>query len=258
MLLTLCVPAHGQQSSPQASQIPSEFVYLQDVDPRILRDMRYGGANNFTGKAVPGYEAPECLLLRPVAEALKQVQSDLLAQNLSLKVYDCYRPQRAVQAFARWATDGKESATTKRFYPRLNKSQLLAERYISSASGHSRGIAVDLTLVQLPERPTPRFNPKAAYGPCIGPAKDRAPDDSIDMGTGFDCFDVQSYTSNGDVLPDQQSWRRILVAAMQRHHFKNYEREWWHFTFALPNATAAKSYNFPILPHSSTGKPKGG
>jgi D-alanyl-D-alanine dipeptidase len=179
-----------------------------------------------------------------------------MSQSLSLKVYDCYRPQRAVQAFARWVNDEKESDTTKRFYPRLDKSQLFAERYISSASGHSRGIAVDVTLVRLPKTATPAFDARAGYGPCIGPAKDRAPDDSIDMGTGFDCFDVQSYTSNRDILPDQQSWRRVLVAAMQRHQFKNYEREWWHFTFTMPGAAELRLNDFSIRPHPTVIKLK--
>src|SRR5262249_57983738 len=102
----------------------------------------------------------------------------------------------AVRAFAQWAKDGNDGGATKRFYPALNKTELFAARYISPASGHSRGIAVDLTLVQLPARPQPAFDPKRRYGPCTVLAEDRAPGNSVDMGTSFDCFDVRSRTSS--------------------------------------------------------------
>jgi D-alanyl-D-alanine dipeptidase len=229
--------------------MPKEFVYLRDIDPSILQDVRYAGSDNFTGKPVPGYGAAECVLLRPVAEALKQAQADLAAQNLSLKVYDCYRPQRAVRAFVQWVQDGKDSAETKRFYPALKKSQLLAARYISGASGHSRGIAVDVTLVRLPAVPQAAFDPKSSYGPCTGPTEGRAPDNSIDMGTSFDCFDSKSHTGSNDVSAEHRKSRQILISALERHQFKNYAGEWWHFTYqravGLPEPPA---YDFPILP----------
>jgi D-alanyl-D-alanine dipeptidase len=238
----------------QGQSLPKEFVYLRDVDPTIIADMRYAGPDNFTGKPVPGYGAAECLLLRPVAEALKRVQAELAGRNLSLKVYDCYRPQRAVQAFVQWANDGNDGAATKRFYPRLNKSELFAQRYISSASGHSRGNAVDLTLVQLPAQRQAAFDPRRTYGDCSGPAEHRAPDNSVDMGTGFDCFDARSHTASADISVEQRRWRDILVVAMERHNFKNYFGEWWHFTYQMPEGAVLKSYDFPILPRPSVGR----
>jgi zinc D-Ala-D-Ala dipeptidase len=237
----------------QSASIPKEFVYLRDLDPSIIQDIRYAGPDNFTGLPVPGYEAAECVLLRPVAEALKQVQADLAAQKLSLKVYDCYRPRRAVQAFVQWANDGNDSESTKRFYPRLNKNDLLATRYISSESGHSRGNAVDLTLVQLPAKLQHPFDPGKAV--CSGPAEQRAPDNSVDMGTGFDCFDARSHSGNSEISVEQQRWRRMLIAVMERHKFQNYAREWWHFTY--PGDAALKSYDFPILPRRPAGDPPG-
>ena len=242
----------------QGASMPKEFVYLHDIDPSILQDVRYATADNFTGKPVPGYGASECVLLRPVAEALKRVQADLAGQGLSLKVYDCYRPQRAVRAFAQWANDGNPSGATKRFYPALNKNELFAARYISSASGHSRGIAVDLTLVQLPARPQPAFDPKRRYGPCTGPAEERAPDNSVDMGTGFDCFDLRSHTASVEISTEQRRWRGVLVAAMERHRFKNYAGEWWHFTYQMPGAPALLAYDFPILPRRPAAVPPPG
>jgi zinc D-Ala-D-Ala dipeptidase len=231
----------------EGTSLPNEFVYLRDIDPSIVQDVRYATADNFTGKPVHGYAAAECILLRPVADALKRVQTDLASQQISLKVYDCYRPQHSVRAFVRWAAD-KENGATKRFYPQLNKNELLAGRYISSFSQHSRGIAVDLTLVQLPLRPQGAFDPQRSYGPCSGPAEQRAPDNSVDMGTGYDCFDGRSHTASADLSAEQRRWRAILVAAMERHQFKNYAREWWHFTYQMPAADTLPAHDFAILP----------
>jgi D-alanyl-D-alanine dipeptidase len=232
----------------QSMSIPDEFIYLRDVDLSIIQDIRYASQNNFIGTAVPGYGAAECMLLVPVGDALKRAQVDLAAKNLSLKVYDCYRPRGAVQTFVQWANDGKDSESTKRFYPRLNKNELFAERYISSESQHSRGNAVDLTLVQLPAKPQPAFDPRKRYGACSGAAEHRAPDNSIDMGTGFDCFDARSHTA------EQERWRKMLVVVMERHSFKNYTGEWWHFTYQIQGATALRSYDFPILPRLPAGR----
>jgi zinc D-Ala-D-Ala dipeptidase len=238
----------------QSFSMPREFVYLRDVDPSIVQDIRYAGSDNFTGKPVPGYQAAECILLAPVAQALKLVQAELADRNLSLKVYDCYRPQHAVAAFVKWSNDGAASEITKRFYPRLIKSELFKARYISSKSSHSRGNAVDLTLVRLRAEPQPMFDPKQRYGACSEPAERRSPDNAIDMGTGFDCFDLRSHTANSEISVEQQQWRRTLLAVMERYKFKNYEREWWHFTFQMPSAAALKYHDFPILPRKSSSR----
>ncbi|MGE3158525.1 MAG: M15 family metallopeptidase, partial [Xanthobacteraceae bacterium] len=118
--------------STRQTALPAGFVYLRDVAPSIEQDMRYAGYDNFVGRPLPGYDAPECVLRRDVAEALKQVQADLAAENLSLKVYDCYRPTRAVRAMAQWAFDGRDTGSTKRYYPKLQKQNLFALGYISN------------------------------------------------------------------------------------------------------------------------------
>jgi zinc D-Ala-D-Ala dipeptidase len=239
-------------------EMPADFVYLRDIDPSILQDIRYASANNFTGRIVPGYEAPECVLLGPVAEALRRVQADMKSKCLSLKVYDGYRPHRAVRAFATWANNGTENEFTRSFYPRIiNKSELLEARYISSSSLHSCGIAVDVTLVELPTRLQHEFDLARLVGPCIGPVGQRIPDNSVDMGTGFDCFDVKSHTSNNEITDEQQRWRCLLAAAMERHRFKNYWREWWHFTYQMPEDTVLKEHDFPILPRSRSSPQDG-
>jgi zinc D-Ala-D-Ala dipeptidase len=228
-----------------AGGLPPGFVYLRDVAPGIAQDMRYAGANNFTGAKVPGYDAPECVLRREAAEALTRVEADLAKQQLGLKVYDCYRPTRAVAAFARWAKSADDGAT-KRFHPKLDKLRLFSLGYIASHSAHSTGIAVDLTLVPLPTPPAAAFDAAASYGPCTGPAAARAPDTSLDMGTGFDCFDGKSHTASAGLTTEQARLRALLIAAMRQRGFRNYFREWWHFSFG---ARPALAYDFPIEAH---------
>lgn len=229
-----------------AAQAAPPLVYLRDVDPSIAQDMRYAGRDNFTGKRLPGYDAPECLLHRAVALALKRAQAELAASNLSLKVYDCYRPLRAVAAMAAWSRAVTDATDTSRFYPALKKERLFALGYISLHSAHSRGVAVDLTLVPRNAAPAASFDPAAHYGSCTDPQAERAPDDSLDMGTGFDCFDVKSHTRNASIAPAQAANRRLLVDAMRKHGFTNYSQEWWHFSYNGADDGAA--YDVPVAP----------
>ncbi len=223
--------------------LPDGLVYLRDVDPSITQDMRYAGSNNFVGRPLDGYGAAECILRKDVAAALARVQMDLAGAGLSLKVYDCYRPLRAVRTMAQWANDGRSSGT-KRFYPRLQKNVLFGLGYIASHSAHSTGNTVDLTLVQVPPAPAAAFDSAAAYGPCTGPAAQRSPDTSIDMGTGYDCFDSVSSTASAGITAEQRRRRSQLVAAMAKRGFANYHREWWHFSYG----NRGPSYDVPIRP----------
>ena len=224
--------------------MPKDFVYLSDVDPSIEQDMRYAGTDNFTGRPVPGYDAPECVLVRQAAEALKAVQAELKAKGLSLKVYDCYRPAEAVAAFVAWskATDDPDSKAVH--YPALGKAELFPQGYIATVSGHSRGATMDLTLVPLDAESVQSATGGNALGACTAPAADREADTSIDMGTGFDCFDPKSHTRSGAITAEQRRNRQLVLAAMARHGFKNYFREWWHFTFPGD----APHYDFAIPP----------
>ena len=229
--------------------LPGGLVYLRDVDPSIVQDIRYAGSNNFTGRPLPGYDAPECILRRDAAAALARVQVDLAATGLGLKVFDCYRPTRAVRAMAQWADDGRDASATKRFFPRLPKNRLFALGYIAAHSQHSTGTAIDLTLIERTRGDTPAFDPTAAYGPCTAPVAKRAPDSSIDMGTGYDCLDVLSHTANPAIDAEQRRWRNLLVAAMAKRGFTNYRREWWHFGYGSP--TSAAPYDVPIRPRAA-------
>jgi D-alanyl-D-alanine dipeptidase len=233
-----------------ARELPPGFVYLRDVEPSIVQDMRYAGSDNFTGHPLSGYGAAECVLRRDVAQALAKVQADLAKQSLGLKVYDCYRPTRAVAAFARWSQQ-KDDGATKRFYPALDKRALFTGGYIAAHSAHSTGNAVDLTLVPRPAPPAPPFDPHAAYGACTAPLGQRAPDNALDMGTGFDCLDPKSSALASTTTSAQNHWRVVLLEAMRRRGFHNYFREWWHFSFG----TRGQAYDFPIGPRSSSTSP---
>jgi len=235
----LAAPAAGQ------NKIPPGFVYLRDVAPTILQDMKYAGPDNFTGEKLPGYDTAECITRETVARALARVQAELEPKGFSLKVYDCYRPNRAVSAMRSWVDDGKPEAPTKRFFPRARKTQLFLLGYIATRSNHALGKAIDLTLVPIPSRAAAAFDPAANYGACIGPASERAPDDGADMGTGFDCFDVKSHTHASDIAPEPKRMRALLVSAMERQGFHNYAREWWHFDYF---AGVGGPYDFPIAP----------
>jgi D-alanyl-D-alanine dipeptidase len=224
-----------------AEGLPAGFVYLRDIDPSIAQDIRYAGPENFTEQALPGYDATECVLREPGARALAAVQADLAAQGLGLKVYDCYRPARAVQAMVEWASADKSDVTDQRFFPNVPKGALVAQGYIAAHSTHSTGLAVDVTLVA---RNTSRSTPPPS-GPCRGPA-----DDSLDMGTTYDCFDPVSHTSAQAIGAEARQHRALLVAAMQRHGFVNYHREWWHFSYSR-TGSASGTFDFPIVARSA-------
>jgi D-alanyl-D-alanine dipeptidase len=219
----------------RSDDLPKDFVFLRDVDASIVQDMRYAGSGNFVGHPLPGYEAAQCVLRRAAAEALKKIQHDLAAQHLSLKVFDCYRPVRAVRAMVRWVED-KTAVADARHFPRTQKSALIRQGYIASRSGHSTGMTVDLTLTRMPS--SGAVDGVTAQS-CVS---DRPPSGDVDMGTRFDCFDPASATSSTQIGGEQRQWRKTLVSAMARHGFQNYAREWWHFS--LPGGTEA--YDFPI------------
>lgn len=211
-------------------RLPDDFVRLADVDPSIVQEMRYATDHNFIGSPITGYEAPDCWVTWATAAALAQVQEQVRAQGYTVKVYDCYRPQRAVDEFMSWAADPSATQMKAEFYPRVEKSQIIPGGYVATKSGHSRGSTVDVTLVPLPGAPSPTWTPADGLQDCALPADQRFPDTSIDMGTGFDCFDVASHTANPSLDPQQRANRDLLVGTMAAAGFKNLAEEWWHYT----------------------------
>ncbi|WP_031525398.1 M15 family metallopeptidase [Streptomyces sp. NRRL F-5123] len=211
---------------------PAQFVALRDVDPTIIQEMRYITPHNFTGAPVDGYRKAMCILTRPAAEGLHRVQQGLLRRGYSLKVYDCYRPQRAVDDFVAWAADLDATQMKAEFYPQVDKTRLFADGYIAAKSGHSRGSTMDLTVVPLPALPTRPYRPGEPLTPCYGPKAERFPDNSLDMGTGFDCFDTLAHTLDPRVTGVQHANRMLLMDAMQAQGFTNLPEEWWHYTLS--------------------------
>ncbi len=225
---------------------PPGWVSLSDVDPTILQDIRYHGDHNFLGRQVAGYLEPVCILPRQTAEALGRVQANARAEGYSLKVYDCYRPRRAGEDFARWALDGADRRTKTEFYPSVDKSQLLNLGYVGGGStSHSSGSAVDLTLVVLPapaQRPYVTGEPLVS---CTAPVDQRFPDNTIDMGTGFDCFDSLSHTLDSRVNGAARDNRLRLKRLMATGGFVNYDGEWWHYDLANPPYDG-QYFDFPV------------
>ncbi|WP_336834594.1 MULTISPECIES: M15 family metallopeptidase [Sphingobacterium] len=198
-LFTLCL--RGQEKI-----MPSDFVYVKDIIPTISLEMRYFGSHNFTGRPIKGYEKPVAILTKRAALALQQVENHLNKKGLGLKIFDAYRPQRAVDNFKAWSLNTNDTIAKKEFYPLINKKNLFNLGFIASKSGHSRGSTVDLTLISL---------------------KDQK---EIDMGGPFDFFGAVSHHQYANLTAQQKENRKILKEAMAKFGFKAYDKEWWHYT----------------------------
>lgn len=226
-LMALAALAHADDTprlSPAVTAAQAGLVGVHGLAPDIAEDIKYAGSDNFVGAPVDGYLAPKCLLLKPAAEALARVERDLRAQHQRLKVFDCYRPARAVKDFVRWAGDLGDQRTKATHYPTLDKSKLLGD-YIAPVSGHSRGATVDLTLMQC----------DAGDAHC----------EPLDMGTNFDYFGTRANTDSPDATPAQHANRELLKRAMEREGFRNYAMEWWHYTLN-PEPTPDTIYDVPV------------
>tara|TARA_R110002049_G_scaffold305052_1_gene500962 strand:- start:409 stop:1089 length:681 start_codon:yes stop_codon:yes gene_type:complete len=190
----------------QKETLPDGFVHVKSVIPDLDVELRYFSVNNFVGDTIDGYKANRLILTKQTAEKLKLVQAELQEQNLCLKVYDGYRPQRAVNHFIRWARDLSDTINKSQFYPEVNKRNLFKAGYIASRSGHSRGSTIDLTITN---------------GETGEP---------LDMGSPYDFFGEQSWVAHKDLSEKQKKNRQLLQTVMLKHNFRNYPKEWWHFT----------------------------
>lgn len=222
----LALSANAAEAPPRLSsaRTPDEagLTDIRALVPDMAEDIHYAESDNFTGAPVDGYRAPKCFLRTAAAQALARVEADLRKDGYRLRVWDCYRPARAVAAFVRWAGDLSDTRTKAMHYPNLGKDQLLGE-YIAPVSGHSRGATVDLTLM------------RCDGGQC-------AP---LDMGTDFDFFDPRAHTADPGITAAQRANRERLLRAMKSEGFVNYPQEWWHYS--LPSAAAADTiYDVPV------------
>ncbi|SOD64067.1 D-alanyl-D-alanine dipeptidase [Streptomyces zhaozhouensis] len=217
-LAGVLAPARAPERSDRA---PAGFVALRDVAPGIEQDIRYAGDRNFVGEPIDGYEEAECLLAEETARALERVRRDLAREDGSgLRVFDCYRPQRAVDHFLRWADDPSATERRAEFYPRVPKERLFDEGYLAEHSGHSRGGTVDLTLLDPEGR-------------------------EVDMGTGFDFFDPASHPGSPEPDEGPRRARERLREAMAAHGFSPIDTEWWHFSHD-GEPYADRRFDFPV------------
>lgn len=190
----------------KANELPEGFVYAKSIIPDLDVELRYYTNYNFVGDTIIGYKANHLILTKAAANALKLVQDDLENQNLCLRVYDGYRPQRAVNHFMAWAKDLNDTINKSIFYPDVAKKDLFKEEYIATRSGHSRGSTLDLTII------------------------DGTTNQPLDMGSPYDFFGHQSWVDYDAISETQKANRQLLQTVMLRHNFRNYPKEWWHFT----------------------------
>ncbi len=208
---------------------PDDFVNVQQVIPQMQFDIRYASHNNFVGRPINGYQAPLCLLTKKASVALQSVESALIPLGLTLKAYDCYRPQSAVDDFVEWAEHVNDIKMKAAYYPHIDKKNLFSDGYIAYQSGHSRGSTIDLTIVPINSQ-IPKYNPRSRLKSCELPSIKREPDNSLDFGTGFDCFSLLAHPDYTDLLPQAKANRLLLASLMEKAGFKGLSTEWWHFT----------------------------
>ena len=219
MMLTSCTKNKVETIAPEYDR--SDFVEVTEVIPDVILEIRYYSTYNFVGTRVDGYVRPLAIMTRQAADSLKAVNDELKAKGYRLKIWDTYRPQRAVNHFIRWAEDLNDTTMKKVFYPMVDKSLLFEQGYIYARSSHSRGSTVDLTLIET------------------------ATGKELDMGSPFDWFGEESHPDYRCKLYMQSFNRLLLHDAMVRHGFEGLDSEWWHFTLA--NEPYPDTYfDFPI------------
>ena len=190
----------------RAEMDTSGFVLLADLIPDIVQEIRYYSSYNFIGSRINGYEEPCAILTRKAARALQAVSNEAIVQGYRLKIYDAYRPARAVRQFVLWGIEDLDLRMKPYFYPELQKQELFVKGYIASRSSHSRGSTVDLTLL------------------------DMKTGKEVDMGGPFDYFGALSHPDYRDITEDQFQNRMTLQRIMTRNGFIPIDCEWWHFT----------------------------
>ena len=200
---------------------PEGFIYVNEKIPGVVYDIRYAGNNNFMGRPVEGYNKEQAILSLPAAEALLMVQKEMIQKDYLLKIFDAYRPQRAVDHFIEWARDREDTLMKSEFYPEVAKKDLFQLGYIASKSGHSRGSTVDLTLV------------------------DASTCKELDMGSTYDFFGEISHHATQQITEEQKKHRELLKNTMQKYGFRPYPEEWWHYTFT-PETYPDTYFDFPM------------
>jgi len=190
----------------QAKDLPKGFVSVRDIIPNIELELRYYSSHNFMGRRVKGYKHNRAILTIEATKALAKVQKELNQFGLGLKIFDSYRPQKAVDDFVKWGKDLNDTLMKSEYYPTEDKKNLFRDGYIAKKSGHSRGSTIDLTIIDLESK------------------------QELDMGSRFDFFGKKSWVRYSKITPQQRANRALLHQVMVRYGFRAYSQEWWHFT----------------------------
>ena len=221
LLIVTCSPIDSKNSTELNSTFKELNDGISDDLEKFEISIRYFSNNNFIGRPIPGYYANKAFLTREAADALLLAQRDFIKQGYRLKIYDAYRPQTAVDYFSAWAADLEDTQNKSQYYPNISKSQLFADGYIAAKSGHSRGSAVDLTLLEIESG------------------------NELDMGSPWDFFDPISWVENNQITDQQRANRKLLASVMMIHGFKPLKEEWWHFSFT-EEPFPETYFDFPI------------
>lgn len=227
-ILFLCASCSGSREAPAPAfhqplspVMQPGFVYVDQVAPRVRVKLKYAGSDNFVGRPLDGYHGKRGILRIQAALALKQISEDLYKQGYVIEVYDAYRPHTAVLDICRWGRDVQDQKMKARYYPNIDKVKVFGDHYVRDFSEHSRGVAVDVTLLH---------------------ARTGRP---VDMGGHHDLLDPSSATDSSLVTPAQRRNRMILKQAFEKRGFVNYAPEWWHYRLAdEPEPTL--HYYFPV------------
>lgn len=221
MMLMFMFGAGAEESPLPAGGLPEGFCYVHQVIEDVVLDIRYAGSHNFVGEKIDGYLAPYAIMTNEAAQALKQAADEFREMGYRLKIFDAYRPRQAVEHFVRWSHQEDDLRMQEEFYPEFRTKTLLVDQgYIARNSSHMRGSAVDLTLVD-------------------------AAGAELDMGTCFDYFGKKAWHGAKGITEEQAANRALLKTVMEKHNFKPFEKEWWHYR--LKNEPfKTKKFDFPV------------
>lgn len=220
LLFSMLLSGARAESAAPAHELPDGFCYVHEVIDDVILDIRYAGTHNFVGDVIDGYEAPYAIMTNEAAQALKEAADEFRTMGYRLMIFDAYRPQDAVRHFVSWSQDADDMRNQAEFYPDYKKKSLLVDQgYIARNSSHCRGSAVDLTITDLEGNP-------------------------LDMGTGFDYFGKLAWHGAKGVTEEQAANRELLCSVMEKHGFKPFEHEWWHYR--LHNEPFDEGFNFPV------------
>ena len=212
---------HGEEIPAPAHQLPDGFCYAHEWIDDVILDIRYAGTHNFVGDVIDGYEAPYAIMTVKAAEALRAAADEFREMGYRIMIFDAYRPQSAVRHFVRWAKDQDDMRMRDEFYPDFKKKILLVDQgYIARNSSHCRGSAIDLTITDMEGNP-------------------------LDMGTCFDYFGKKAWHGAKGITEEQEQNRALLRQVMEKHGFRYYEKEWWHYRLQK-EPFRDQGFNFPV------------